>query len=414
MKPRVLFIAEAASIAHVARPAVLASALDEAEYDIHFASSGSFAFCHAGRPWHFHHLESVSPRIFLERLSAGKAVFSFRELSEYVADDRRLIESVKPDLIVHDFRLSLGVSARLSGVPLLSICNAHWSPYRTKSMTRAPDLPVARLLGHRVFDALFRAAWPLADRLHCLAPNRLRQQHGLAPYPSLADFYCDGDVTMYADTPSLSPISNAPPSHVYLGPIVWSPELARPSWWERASAGPMPVVYVTLGSTGSTQAAPHVVDACRAAGLCCILATAGRSQVEADPPWVYAADFLPGSDAAALAAFVICNGGSATAYQALAQGRPVLGICSNLDQVLTMEAIAAAGAGEFMRASEVSLRRLRETIARLRSNAAYAHAARRVQAGFVELNAPERFRSLVAVARGTGLGMPSAPWAAQR
>ena len=131
-----------------------------------------------------------------------------------------------------------------------------------------------------------------------------------------------------------------------------------------------------------------------------MVSTAGRSDFQATSPDVYAEAYLPGSQAAAVCSLVICNGGSATAYQALAQGRPVLGICSNLDQVMTMQGIVSAGAGEFIHASEATLPRLREMIRRMRSSESLSHGAHAVQANFASLDALKRFPEILeAVAR---------------
>jgi UDP:flavonoid glycosyltransferase YjiC (YdhE family) len=42
-RPRILFFAEAVTIAHVARPMVLAQALDRSPYDVFFASDPRFS-----------------------------------------------------------------------------------------------------------------------------------------------------------------------------------------------------------------------------------------------------------------------------------------------------------------------------------------------------------------------------------
>ena len=41
-RPRVLFVAEAVTLAHVARPAALLEALDPVEYELHLASAPRF------------------------------------------------------------------------------------------------------------------------------------------------------------------------------------------------------------------------------------------------------------------------------------------------------------------------------------------------------------------------------------
>lgn len=395
MKRRVLFVSEAVSLAHVARPCVLADTLDRTKFEVHFASSGHFPYCQPRLGWSKHALRGLTPEVFLQRLSAGRPVYRFAELAAAVQDDLELIDAVRPDVIVSDFRLSLGISARVADVPLLSICNGHWSPYAVRSPLLAPDLAAARWLGYPLFDAVFRRVWPVASTLHVAAANRVRKLHAQARYRSLNDFYCDGDVRMYADTPALTPLNGAPESHVFLGPILWSPELALPPWWEEVAERTTPTVYITLGSTGEVDLLPKIVAACRMENLRCVVSTAGRSDLQASAPDVYVQGFLPGHHAAALASLVICNGGSATAHQALGQGRPVLGICSNLDQIMTMQGISSAGAGVFMRAGEASLTRVRQAIQQIQVNASFGEAARAVQSSFVAHDASSRFPMVV-------------------
>lgn len=362
---RVLFFSEAVSLAHVSRPTVLADALDPSEFEVHFASSGEYAFCHAGRPWRFHRLGSVSPAVFLQRLSRGWPLYDEAELERYVTEDLQIIESVRPDAIVHDLRLSLAIAARRAGVPLLSLCNAYWSPYARPMRLLAPELPITRWLGHGIANPLINAIWPAISRAHVAGINRLRRRFGMPRYESLRAFYCDGDAVMYADLPQLIPLNRPPDAHLHIGPIVWSPQGLIPAWWDEALGLASRRVYIALGSTGDAALLPSLIAACRDAGLVCLVATAGRRAVATEPGKVYVADFICGSSAAAAADFVVCNGGSGTTYQALAQGRPMLGICSNLDQLLNMQRVAAAGAGVLMHAGLANPARLRASVARL-------------------------------------------------
>lgn len=362
---RVLFFSEAVSLAHVARPTVLADALDPAEFEVHFATSGEYGNCHAGRSWAFHHLDSLSPQAFLQRLAQGSPLYREAELERHVHRDLDIIDAVRPDTIVHDFRLSLSVAARRAGVPLLSICNAYWSPYAASMRLLAPEIPVTKWLGHRFADRLINLIWPLVERRHLADVNRVRRRHGLPGHASLREFYCDGDSVLYADAPEIAPLHRAPANHVHIGPVVWSPPGPLPAWWGEALAQPSRRVYISMGSTGDASLLPRLVDVCRDAGLVCIVSTAGRRQVRAEPGKVYVADFICGNRAAAAAEFVVCNGGSPSTYQALAQGRPALGICSNLDQLLNMQRVAAAGAGVLLHAGQAGGRRLRQAVAGL-------------------------------------------------
>lgn len=419
----VLFLAEAVSLAHVARLTVLASALDTARFDVHFASSGAFSFCHESAPppadpavprgdprraaqadahrtadWTFHRIGSLAPAEFLARLATFRPVYRRDELERYVADDLALLECIRPDLVITDFRLSAPLAARVAGVPLWSLCNAHWSPFAVHSVGMAPDVLALRWLPAGVVDAVFRCIWPCASRLHLSAINAVRSRYGIVAHRSLSAYYCDGDRVLYADVPELVPLHDVPATHGFIGPVVWSPRLGVPQWWDMARAETRPLAYVTLGSTGRVDLLPAVIQAGVAAGLACMVATAGRAAaLDVDPgAGLYTAPFLPGSEAAAASQVVVCNGGSATAHQALAQGRPILGICSNLDQVLTMHAIERAGAGVLLRASEATPARIRRALQALVGASQYETAARHVQAAFERRgDAPANLRGLL-------------------
>ena len=87
----------------------------------------------------------------------------------------------------------------------------------------------------------------------------------------------------------------------------------------------------------------------------------------------------------------------------------MLGICSNLDQVMTMQGIAAAGAGEFVRASEATVPRLRETIRRLYTCDSFAQSARAVQASFAAVDPRKRFPEIVETVRLLVRPLPPQP-----
>jgi UDP:flavonoid glycosyltransferase YjiC (YdhE family) len=262
----------------------------------------------------------------------------------------------------------------------------------------APDLPILRHIGAGLRDAGFRATWPVANRIHVAAVNAVRRRHGLARYGSVFEYYCDGDQVLYADAAELTPTRGAPDSHVFLGPLIWSPQGCQPDWWgdEQAKGQDARRAYITLGSTGQVDLLPNIIGACRAAGLDCLIATAGRKGIASDAPAIRVADYLPGSEAAALASIVVCNGGSATAHQALAQGVPVLGICSNLDQILTMQSIERAGAGLLLRAGDADSKKLGRAVRAIVSSPEFGRAAHRIQGWFDRLDAPRRFCEVIA------------------
>lgn len=394
-KTRILFFAEAVTLAHVARPIALANGLNPAQYDIVMACDKRYQHFMADEPWQTLPLHSISSQQFLRALASGSPVYNAATLRNYVREDLQLIEQNKPDIIVGDFRLSLSISARLVGIPYITITNTYWSPYYHKKDFPLPVLPMTRLLPIAAARILFRLAQPLAFALHCAPLNRVRREHGL---PSLGNdlrqVYTDADHTLYADIPEMFPTDRLPSHHHYIGPILWSPPVAKPAWWA-ALPTDLPIIYLTLGSSGQARHLTLLIDALAALPVTVIAATAGAATPTNLPSNVRIADYLPGTEAAARAQLVVCNGGSLTCQQALNSGVPVLGIADNMDQFMNMAAIVEAGAGKLLRADRLDAEAICAAVMEILDTSSYAEGAAKLAAAFDNMLAPVRFSGIV-------------------
>ncbi|HYE34696.1 glycosyltransferase [Methylocaldum sp.] len=392
-KKRILFIAEAVTLAHVARPYTLASALDAGNYDVRFACDSHFDALFSDSKLAKVPIRSIPPSRFLDALAKGEPVYDTPTLRQYVKEDLKIIERVNPDLIVGDFRLSLAVSVRLANIPYANITNIYWSPYAVQTYP-IPEHVMVRLVGLSLAQQLFDLVRPLIFASHTLPLNRVRKEFGLASLGlDLRRTYTEADHILYADMPGLIETTELPSNHHYLGPILWSPQASKPDWWERLDKS-KPIIYLTLGSSGKTGRLSEIVNAISSLPVTLLVATAGRFQLENPPPNVFCSDYLPGDEAAALADLVICNGGSPTTNQALNAGVPVLGICTNLDQYLNMQAVQQSGAGRLLRAGMASRTTILGAVNGMLTNPSCRKAAEKLGQAHREYNASARFTAL--------------------
>lgn len=393
-RKKILFMAEAVTLAHVGRPLALAASLDRAQYALHFACADGYDFCFRDADLTRWPLRSIPSQQFLQALAEGKPVYDAATLAAYVEQDLQLLREIRPDLVVGDFRLSLSVSARLAGVPYVALNNAYWSPYVRQPYT-VPSLPLTRLLPLPLADALFRLVRPLAFASHTVPLNRVRRQYGL---PSLGwdlnRVYTDADYTLYADVPQLFHMRALPPNHAFIGPVLWSPPLPLPAWWQQLPSA-RPLLYVTLGSSGQGALLPAVLQALADLPVTVVAATAGKVALAGLPANAQVADYLPGEAAARRAALVVCNGGSPTSHQALVAGVPVVGICGNLDQFLNMHGIVAAGAGARLRADRFSAGALQAAVQGLLATPAATRAAQGIASACAQYDASQVFGKLL-------------------
>lgn len=360
-RPTILFIADGVTLAHAARPAALAQGLDANKFNVILACDPRYHTFLSGLPFPIHPLRSIPTEQFLQAAAKGRPLYDTCTLRDYVRDDLKLLETVQPLAVVGDHRLSLSVSARVAAVPYLGITNAYWSPY-AEPASPLPELPMNRWLGTTLAQFLFNLVWPLASAYHSLPLNRVRHDYGL---PSLGwDWrhpYTDADRTLYADASELVPLRRLPANHVYLGPVMWSPPVKLPSWWDDLPTD-RPLIYATLGSSGNPRLLKVVLDALADLPVTVMATTAGTAELGSLPANAHLIDYAPGDKLAARADLIICNGGSLTVYQALAAGKPLIGIASHMDQHLSMRYVEQAGVGILLRSELLNGKRLRTAV----------------------------------------------------
>jgi len=393
-KRRILFVAEAVTLAHVARACSLATALDANRFQVCLACDPRYNALLGELPFPIRTIATIPSQRFFRAIANGSPIYDAATLIDYVAADRHLLQDYRPDVVVGDFRLSLGISARLVGIPYLNISNAYWSPF-ARLRYPVPDIPLTRMVGVALAQRLFDLARPLAFALHARPLNQARRHYGLPPLPAdLRHAYTEADHVLYADVPELVPTWDLPENHHFLGPIAWSPRVPLPDWWGEPPED-KPIVYVTLGSSGQAERLPDILGALASLPVSVIAASAGRAPPGALPDNVWISDFLPGDQAARRAALVICNGGSPTSYQGLAAGVPVIGLASNLDQYLNMNLIAEAGAGVLLRAGSASPNEICAAARRCLDSEAPRVRARSLQSAIERCDAAAIFNRLL-------------------
>jgi UDP:flavonoid glycosyltransferase YjiC (YdhE family) len=215
---------------------------------------------------------------------------------------------------------------------------------------------------------------------------------------NLLEVLTSADHTLFPDVPELVPLTPRglclQPTQHFLGPVLWSPDVPLPRELD-AEPSSVPLVYVTLGSSGDVRLIDALLSALARLPVRVLLATAGRYDRARLPRNVIAARYAPGSEAARRSALVICNGGSSTGYQALHEGVPVLGLPFNFDQSLAMQAIERAGAGIAVLPHEASAERLMFAITTLLTDPSFAQAAQRIGRALTAVSSRARFPALI-------------------
>ncbi len=392
---RILFFAEAVTLAHVARPIVLATAIENnPDYEVHVAVSARYFELYSSLNVQLHALESKSSEAFRQALAKGAPIYTAAELRGYVVADLQLLDQIKPDFVIGDFRLSLAISCPLRNIKFASISNSYWSPFADVKFP-LPELPMNRIVGLTLSKLLFNAFRPLVFKLHARPLNKIRREYGLQSLGSdLRAVYSYADFVFLVDIPELSPIKTLPLDHYYLGPVNWSAIASLPDWWETLPPK-RPVVYLSLGSSGDSQCLDVIVAALSDLNISVLVATAARRETNFNYNNTYVTKFLPNDVVMARAALVICNGGNPSTYQALSSGVPVIGIANNMDQHLNMQVLANTGAVEYVRSEQLNAKAIKNLVQNMLESAQYVSAAQKVANKMAHYDCSKRFQEIL-------------------
>ncbi len=396
-KKRVLFFAEGVTLAHVVRPYTLAQSLDKSKYEVAFATSDDYKFVQVDSEITHYSIMSIGSQAFIDRVDMCQSLYSKDEIISYVNDDLKVIDDFSPDIIVGDFRLSLCISTRLRDVFYTGLINAYWSPFAKNQPLPIPEHRHINMSGLPFFKALMKFITPIVFHVQGKAINGARQHFGLSKFEHCLDGWTFADHLLFYDTPDLVPLNDDSRAQKYdfIGPVHWNPQIDHSEILATIDQDKQ-LVYVAMGSSGNTKVIKRIIQHVLSLSYVVIVGTSNQSlgfEKDFAGQEVYFEPLVDGNDIAKRASLVICNGGSPTAYQALAQGTPVIGIPSNMDQLLAMRFIEDAEAGKLVRFRDVNKQLFSDTIKQIVSYDELSAGAKKVQRYMSAFDAKSNFSS---------------------
>jgi len=347
MKIKALFMPEGNILAHVGRVLAIADALESVDdVEVCFAASGKHASWLADSGREIYPVYTRDHSELLSKLVKGGNSFVEKELSRYVEDEIRVLNLVKPDVVIGDYRPSLGISARLMGVPHVCINNAVWTKYCDFKKFDPPEswLPT-RIFGKKLVN-LFRPIGEKAVFKHYAAPfNAVCRKYDLPPFEDIRDCMSSGDLNLLADIPEFFPTVGLPSNFRYIGPILWEPEMPDPEWLSRIDPEKK-TVYLTMGSTGPLKTMEGIAKKLLDMDFQVVCTTATETLEGCEENGnLYSAPYAPGGKLCELADVVVCHAGNGTVYQALSHGTPVVAMPLFHDQEFNVQRVEALRLG---------------------------------------------------------------------
>lgn len=349
---KVLCIPYSHTLSHVSRPLAVAVELRRRGHEVIFAGEGSkISFIEtAGFP--VVPLYEPDPVVLYGNIRKGKLRFvSDDDITRMLRADSELYAAIRPDLVLSDGRFTAPISCHIAALPHAAIVNVSSTEYRA-----LPYVPLFERLPEALVPRNSRF-WKALDRLNLFLEMRifnqamktftvLSKRYNLPTTITATNCLVGKDLTLLPDIPEYFPTRNLPANYHYIGPLTLQQSSRMPAWWETVLAQGKPIIYITMGTTGLNEFFEKTVDYFRKTDVIAIITTGGQADITAAlPDNIYCEEYLDGDAVMAAAALVVCHGGNGTIYQALLQGKPVVGIPTIPDQQFNMRQVNRLGVG---------------------------------------------------------------------
>lgn len=266
-----------------------------------------------------------------------------REMIEKVKQDIRLLESLKPVAVVTGSYLSMPLSCRILGIPLVWVVQSTWTRDFFSSGAGITIGMKSRFL-KSLADGLIFAMIRFWMWFGFIGPVNAAARHYKAqPYRPIFDFF-QGDVTLVAEPEDFSMVP-LPPDHEFIGPLLTNEDFQLPDELRNFPAD-LPVVYFAMGSSGIPRIVADIQESFRDMPYRVIAPVKSLLDSMPDvlvPPNVHVYDWLPALEVNKQADIAVIHGGIGTALTAAIAGKPVVGIGMQPEQVANISCLVRKG-----------------------------------------------------------------------
>lgn len=314
------------ALAHTIRPLVVARALRERGYPVVLAGRGPHAVRVRQEGFDVHDVETLPQCRMDQFVARGEYNYYDHEwIDRCVRSERMLIQMLRPALVIHEMKPTAHLSARLEGVDDARITQAYRHP------AYAHRIPLTA--GLEVDSDLF------VEYLATIAFEVKAQQ----------------SFSLLADVPELHPVRRPAATYHFAGPLLDRPK--EPESLDVLDDGwdtDLPLIYITCGSSGrAPRYLDGLVEALRGKPYRVLITTANRWSADSSsgasrhelPANVRVVPFLSGEWILRRAEMLVGVVGIGAIYQALCQGRPIIGAPEHLDQEYHLNRVRDLGLG---------------------------------------------------------------------
>ncbi len=370
----VVVFSESISFCHIVRPLIFSRLFKTLKRKVVVACADKFAGLFHQHGFETTNLTTTNPTEIYHRLAKRAWMYEVDDLLRYYREDQKIIDSMKPGLIVSDFRFTALQLAKKMGIPSIGITSASCHPnFPIGSSTPNAYLP-PKFFPLKIFNPLSRTLLGDLVRKNIIRSisRTLRTASCRMKLPALDSFFhyaAQGDVCVLADHPMVMPIPRLRTQDIYSGALIWKRE--EPLSIDETALKQRKVVYISVGTQEALDTAflSPLLNKLLQQNLNVVLSKGNRKfEIDVRHPNLFIQDFINESRLLQMVDLWIYSGSAMSTYHGLHYGVPMVAIPAQADQHFHAEAIRRLGCGTYIYPSrmevdqlvEISLRILKE------------------------------------------------------
>jgi UDP:flavonoid glycosyltransferase YjiC (YdhE family) len=297
-------------------------------------------------------LVTIEPRITEQKILHIAAVndeeklapvYSKREMIQKVNADLAQLRVIKPVAVITGSYLSMPVSCRVFGIPLVWTVQSTWFEQFFASGAGITDQLKPTVVKHFADSLIFSLIkfWMWYGFIHNV--NLAAKHFGLTGYRPVFSYF-EGAITLVAEPPEFTN-AELPPNYHYIGPLIATGSFSVP---EVVGTIPRdrPLVFFTMGSSGTPDIVSKIVESFEGrpyyviAPIKFILERSPKARI---PSNVFVTDWLSALEVNKMADIAVIHGGIGTVMTAALAGKPVVGVGMQPEQVANLACLARKG-----------------------------------------------------------------------
>ncbi len=269
--------------------------------------------------------------------------FTDAEMIQRVDHEIACLRELKPAAVVTGSYVTIPVTCRVLGVPLVWVVQSTWLPDffchgagMTDNIRPAPLKAVADWLVLQFINFWIRYGF-------LNSVNRTAKHFGVPGYDSIFEFW-RGDITLVAEPPEFSG-AQLPPRHYFTGPLIPQDEFPLPPEIAAISRD-KPLIYFAMGSSGTPAIVAKIVESFEGKPYRVIAPVKFQLEQVAGvrvPANVLVTGWAPAVQVNRMADLAVIHGGIGTVMAAALAGKPVVGVGMQVEQVANLACLERLG-----------------------------------------------------------------------